>query len=90
MSIYVGNLPKDTVDDDLKQLFSSAGEVKSVKIIKDNSTSEPRGFGFVEMFTNAEEQKAISSINGKELKGQVLKVNEARPKGNRNFGRDRY
>jgi RNA recognition motif-containing protein len=80
MNIYIGNLATDVTEDDLKELFSTSGDIKSVKIIKDFETNQSRGFAFVEMFTAAEGQKAISSLNGTNLKGKDIKVNEARPK----------
>ena len=89
MNIYVGNLAADVKDEDLKEIFSSKGQVKSVKVIMDFDTGQSRGFGFVEMYEKAEGQKAISALNGTELKGQSIKVNEARPRNNSrgNFNR---
>jgi len=79
MKIYVGNLPHQITEPELQELFAEAGEVVSVKIITDRATGQPRGFGFVEMGTKAEGQKAISMINGREVGGRALKVNEAKP-----------
>ncbi|MBM4293567.1 MAG: RNA-binding protein [Deltaproteobacteria bacterium] len=86
MKLYVGNLPHQLTEDQLKELFAEAGEVVSAKIITDRMTGEPRGFGFVEMATKAEGQRAISSINGKNVEGRTLKVNEARPQERRGGG----
>jgi RNA recognition motif-containing protein len=86
MKLYVGNLPHQMTEDQLKELFSEAGEVVSAKIITDRMTGEPRGFGFVEMATKAEGQRAISSINGRNVEGRTLKVNEARPQERRGGG----
>lgn len=80
MNIYVGNLSKDVTDEDLKQAFSAFGQVATVSIIKDKFTGQPRGFGFVEMGSKEEGQAAITALNGKDLKGRPLTVNEARPK----------
>ncbi len=86
MNIYVGSLSNDVNDDDLKQAFEAFGKVESVKIIKDRYTGESRGFAFVEMPTKAEALSAIGDLNGKELKGRNIVVNEARP---RSEGRNR-
>ena len=83
MNIYVGNLSPKVTEEDLQQVFESCGNVESVKIIKDKYSGGSKGFGFVEMPTKAEAQTAISSLNGKELKGQSIKVSEARPQRNR-------
>ena len=80
MNIYVGNLSRDVTEDDLQQAFEAYGAVESAKIIKDKFSGESKGFGFVEMPAKAEAQAAIDAMNGKELKGQVLTVNEARPR----------
>lgn len=79
MKLYVGNLAHQITEDQLKELFAEAGEVISVKIITDRITGQPRGFGFVEMSTKREGQKAISMINGRIVEGRALTVNEARP-----------
>jgi RNA recognition motif-containing protein len=90
MNIYVGNLPREATEDDLRELFKSFGEVASATIIKDKFSGEPRGFGFIEMPTNAEAQSAIAGLNGRELKGQVIHVNEARARADARGGnRDR-
>ena len=83
MNIYVGNLALNVTEGDLQQAFESFGEVTSAKIIKDKYSGESRGFGFVEMPAGGEAQSAITGLNGKELKGQALKVNEARPQRDR-------
>ena len=80
MNIYVGNLSNEVTEEDLKQAFETFGEVESVKIIKDKYTNRSKGFGFVEMASKAEGQSAIDGLNGKELKGKALNVNEARPR----------
>ena len=80
MNIFVGNMARETVDEDLRTAFSAFGEVTAVSIIKDKFTGEPRGFGFVEMANKEEGQAAITGMSGKEIKGRPLTVNEARPK----------
>ncbi|HEX9916135.1 MAG TPA: RNA-binding protein [candidate division Zixibacteria bacterium] len=80
MNIYVGNLSQDTTDEDLKQAFGAFGQVTSASIIKDKYSGEPRGFGFVEMPVKTEAQSALTEMNGKELKGRSLSVNEAHPR----------
>ncbi|MBW2221359.1 MAG: RNA-binding protein [Deltaproteobacteria bacterium] len=89
MNIYVGNLALNVTEEDLQQAFGAFGEVSSAKIIKDKYNGESKGFGFVEMPAGAEAQTAIQDLNGKELKGLMLKVNEARPQRNKNRGGDR-
>ncbi len=80
MNIYAGNLSRDVTEEDLQQAFEAFGQVASVKVIMNRFTGQPRGFGFVEMPGEAEAQSAIDGLNGKELKGQTLTVNEARPR----------
>jgi RNA recognition motif-containing protein len=80
MNIYIGNLSREVTEEDLRQAFESFGQVASVTIIKDRFSGESRGFGFVEMPAKAEAQSAINGLNGKELKGRTLNVNEARPR----------
>jgi RNA recognition motif-containing protein len=80
MNIYVGSLSIDVNEDDLTQFFEAYGQVESVKIIKDRYTGESRGFAFVEMPTKAEALSALNGLNGKELKGSNIVVNEARPR----------
>ena len=86
MNIYVGNLPKATNEEAVKELFAEYGEVTEVKLIKDQYTGELRGFGFITMPSKADAQKAMQEINGKELEGRTLVVNEARPRGDRSGG----
>jgi RNA recognition motif-containing protein len=97
MNIYVGNLFREVSDSDLKTVFEAYGQVSSANVIKDKFTGESRGFGFVEMPEKAEADAAIEHLNGTDMKGQAISVNEARPKttrtsGNRQggnrFGRD--
>jgi len=78
--LYVGNLAFEVTNADLEQLFSQAGVCESVSVITDRSTGQSRGFGFVEMGSNADAQRAIEQFNGHELKGRAIKVNEAREK----------
>ena len=80
--LYVGNLSFQTTESDLDALFAQIGEVESVRIITDRNTGQSRGFGFVEM-TPEGAQKAIGELNGKEVDGRALTVNEARPQENR-------
>jgi RNA recognition motif-containing protein len=86
MNIYVGNLSRETTEDDLRQAFEAFGQINSVNIIKDRFSGESRGFGFVEMPSKQEAQKAIEEMNGKDLIGRAVNVNEARPKTNRRDG----
>jgi len=80
MNIYVGNLSYQASEEDIQAAFAAYGEVKSVAIIKDKETGRSRGFAFVEMAVAAEGQAAITGLNGKDLKGRALTVNEARPR----------
>jgi RNA recognition motif-containing protein len=79
MNLYVGNLALNVSESELQQAFEPFGEVTSVKIIKDKYTGESKGFGFVEMPSGAEAQAAMNGLNGKELKGLAIKVNQAKP-----------
>jgi RNA recognition motif-containing protein len=79
MNLYVGNLALNVSESELQQAFEPFGEVASVKIIKDRYTGESKGFGFVEMPSGAEAQAAMNGLNGKELKGLAIKVNQAKP-----------
>ena len=83
MNIYVGNLSYGMSEDELREAFSAHGEVSSVKILTDRETGRSRGFGFVEMPNASEGEKAISHLNGKEVGGRALRVNEARPRERR-------
>jgi len=87
MNIFVGNLARQATEDDLRQAFEAFGEVKSVNILKDKFSGESKGFGFVEMPSKDEAQKAIEEMNGKDLAGRAVNVNEARPKTNRRDSR---
>lgn len=89
MKIYVGNLSRDVTDEDLLKAFESFGKVESATVVKDKFTGESRGFGFVEMPSASEAQSAIDGMNGKELKGRAVNVNEARPREERGGGRGR-
>lgn len=80
MNIYVGNLSREVVDEDVRQAFEVFGQVASVNVITNKFTGESRGFGFVEMPVQAEARAAIDGLNGTELKGRSLTVNEARPR----------
>jgi RNA recognition motif-containing protein len=80
MNIYVGNLSSDVTEQDLREAFEPFGAPSSVAIIKDKFTGEPRGFGFVELPSEEASKLAISQLNGKDLKGKTLTVNEARSK----------
>jgi len=80
MNIYVGNLSREVSEAELRETFQAFGEVASAAIIKDKFTGESRGFGFVEMPNKDEAEAAISGLNGKDLKGRALNVNEARPR----------
>ncbi len=84
--LYVGSLPYSTTEQQLSELFSQHGTVTSAKVITDRYTGQSRGFGFVEMATNEEAQKAIAALNGSPLGGRTLVVNEARPQEKRSFG----
>ena len=78
--LYVGNLGYDTSSDDLQQLFASHGTVDSATVISDRSTGQSKGFGFVEMSSNAEADAAIAALDGQEFGGRAIKVNEAKPR----------
>jgi RNA recognition motif-containing protein len=86
--LYVGNLPYKATDEELQALFGQAGNVESVHVMRDMATGRARGFGFVEMATDEEAQKAIADLHQHEMDGRALVVNEARPKteGGRGFG----
>ena len=78
--LYVGNLPYETGEQDLQELFGSAGTVETVNLMRDMATGRARGFGFVEMATDADAQNAIDKLNNCQYGGRALTVNEARPK----------
>ncbi|OGH47163.1 MAG: RNA-binding protein [Candidatus Levybacteria bacterium RIFCSPLOWO2_01_FULL_39_10] len=88
--LFVGSLAWGTTEDSLKDAFSKVGKVESVAVIKDRNTGRSRGFGFVEMSTEEEGKKAVAELNGKDLDGRQIVVNEARPRedngGRGNFG----
>jgi len=91
--LYVGNLSYNVTEADLRTLFSQAGEIKEIALIMDRETHQPKGFGFVEMTTQAEAEKAIQMFNEHEVDGRRLMVNVARPKTERPSGggsRGRY
>jgi cold-inducible RNA-binding protein len=93
-NLYVGNLPHSTTESELRNLFAAHGTVENVNIITDRETGRARGFAFVEMADAGEAEKAIAALNGTELGGRALKINEAKPKtdqprrdGGKSFGR---
>ena len=86
MNIYVGNLPHKATEDEVRQAFAEFGEVTEVRLIVDKFSGESRGFGFVEMPSKTEAEKAIEEMNGKDFMERVLNVNEAQPKVDRGGG----
>jgi RNA recognition motif-containing protein len=90
--LFVGSLSYQATDDDLKAAFDAVGQVVSAKVITDRDTGRSKGFGFVEMGSEEEAQKAVKEVNGKEINGRAVVVSEARPQENRerrSFGNDR-
>ncbi|MCJ2563592.1 MAG: RNA-binding protein [Thermoplasmata archaeon] len=87
MNIYVGNLPREVTESELLEAFQAFGEVASAKIITDKLSGQSRGFGFVEMPTDDEAEKAITGLDGKDMKGRTLTVNKARPRSDSDRGR---
>ncbi|HEX4136311.1 MAG TPA: RNA-binding protein [Bryobacteraceae bacterium] len=85
-NIYVGNLSFATTEETVRSLFEPYGAVDRVNIAKDRETGQPRGFGFVEMTNDGEADQAMSALNGRDIDGRTLNVNEARPKTERGFG----
>src|SRR6478752_1121014 len=85
-NLYVGNLPHSTTETELRNLFEAHGAVEKVSIVTDRETGRARGFAFVEMTDAGEAEKAIAALNGKELGGRALNVNEAKPKTERSSG----
>lgn len=90
MNIYVGNLPYSLTEDDLRAAFSEFGEVSSANIIMDKMSGQSKGFGFVEMPDDSEADQAIKALNESALNGRNIKVNQARPRGERSPRRPRY
>jgi len=89
MNLYVGNLPYATTDENLEAMFTEYGQVDSARVITDRYSGRSRGFGFVEMSSNSEAEAAIQALNGKDMNGRALTVNEARPReDNRGGGGD--
>jgi len=84
--IFVGNLSFGTTEDAVRSMFATYGTVDSVNLVTDRDTGQARGFGFVEMSNSAEADRAIAELNGRELDGRALNVNEARPKAERGAG----
>jgi RNA recognition motif-containing protein len=84
--LFVGNLPYETVENDLEALFGQAGTVETVTVMRDRMTGRARGFAFVEMASEDDAQKAITQLNGHQLGGRALTVNEARPQASRSDG----
>jgi len=89
MNIYVGNLSRETTEDELRQAFEAFGQVISVKILRDRVTGESNGFGFVEMLVSDEGRTAITEMNGKDLKGHTINVEEGKMKTSYRSDRDR-
>jgi len=89
VNIYVGNLPREASEEDLRREFEAFGEVASVTIIKDKFSGESRGFGFVEMPAKAQAEAAIAGLNGKQFKGRTITASEARPRSESPGNRDR-
>lgn len=86
MNIYVGNLSFEVTDADLQELFAAYGQVESASVIKDRFSGESRGFGFVEMPSKSDADTAIAALNGTDLKGRSITVNEAKPKAPKRSG----
>lgn len=85
-NIFVGNLSFGATEDAVRSMFEAYGTVERVSVVTDRDTGRAKGFGFVEMSSNSEADRAISELNGRELDGRALNVNEARPKTDRGFG----
>ena len=90
MNMYVGNLPYSVSEEDLRTVFAEFGEIASVNIITDKISGQSKGFGFVDMPNNSEADKAIKALNGSDLQGRSIKVNQAKPRGERSSRRPRY
>jgi RNA recognition motif-containing protein len=80
MNIYIGNMSYETTEDQLRQAFQGFGEVSTVKVITDRESGQPKGFAFIEMPTTTEADAAISGLNGHDMNGRALNVNQAKPK----------
>ncbi len=80
MDIYVGNLPYDVTDSDLQKLFETHGQVETARVVMDRDTGRAKGFGFVTMNSNSEAEAAIAALNGTDMGGRELRVNESQPK----------
>jgi cold-inducible RNA-binding protein len=89
-SIFVGNLSFQTTELDIRSLFESYGTVDRISVVTDRDTGKPKGFGFVEMANDGEGDRAIAALNGQELDGRALTINESRPKSESVGGRGRY
>jgi RNA recognition motif-containing protein len=85
-NIYVGNISYQTTEDDLRSAFATFGNIERVNIVTDRDTGQPRGFAFVEMTERESAEKAIAQLNGTDLQGRAITVNEARPKPSRGSG----
>ena len=90
MNIYVGNLPYAITEDELREVFAEFGEVSRANVITDKFSGQSKGFGFVEMPNNSEADEAIKALNESSLKGRNIKVNQAKPRGDRPQRRSRY
>ena len=90
MRIYVGNLPYNVDESELKEMFSSYGQVTSATLVMDKFSGQSKGFGFVEMPNNSEADAAIKGLNESSVKGRNIKVNQAKPRGERPQRRPRY
>ena len=90
MNIYVGNLAYSITDAELREAFGAFGEVAEVNLVTDRTTGQSKGFGFVEMPNNSEADAAIKALNSTQLNGRAIKVNQAKPKGDRPQRRARY
>lgn len=90
MKIYAGNLPYSVAEADLREIFAAYGDITEVSVITDRYTGESKGFGFVEMPNNAEADQAIKALNGSQVKGRAITVNQAKPRGERPQRRARF
>ncbi len=90
MNIYVGNLPYNITEDELREVFAEFGEVSQASVITDKFSGQSKGFGFVEMANNSEADEAIKALNESSLKGRNIKVNQAKPREDRPQRRSRY